>query len=293
MTRRRTWLTSASNLCVFGVASLIGSLRGYTGREPRKRRSGLRHLTARKMTMQRCLSSVVGVQERSGGPASPDARAAGVDLPKAPTRFHFDAPASPGQFQETGNVDVSWRRRHPQDRLFCEIAIHLQVLTRQQATSCMQAQEREAVGQSVATVALAFGYMDQAAVDAVVHQQQRVLERRGEAREVSRMQREVESRAAAGLGVAANGQGGIDAAIAPTDRPPAPRHPSVSGAAPRRDAIESVPAAAARSAEAGSRYSGTFGEARHSGSGAPRNSGFSEARASVAPGDDPQSPIDE
>lgn len=170
---------------------------------------------------------------------------------------------------------------HPQDRLFCEIAIQLQLLTRQQATSCMQAQDREGVGQSVATVAMALGFMDQAAVDAVVHQQQRVLERRREAREASRLQREVESRAAAGIGHG----GGFDAAApaiaaGPTDRPPAPRNPMVSGAAPRRDSVESVPEGVARSAEAGPRYSASSGDARH----IPRHSGFNEIRDDAALG---------
>lgn len=145
---------------------------------------------------------------------------------------------------------------HPQDRLFCEIAVQLQLLTRQQATSCMQAQEREAVGQSVASIALAFGYMDQQAIDTVLHQQQRVLERRREAREASRAQREVESRAAAGLGN--HGQG--DEMAAPTQRPPAPRNPSMSGAAPRRDSLG--PGSHHRGSDPGPRYSGEWSEAQ-------------------------------
>ena len=140
---------------------------------------------------------------------------------------------------------------HPQDRLFCEIAVQLQLLTRQQATSCMQAQEREAVGQSVASIAMAFGYMDQVAVDSVLHQQQRVLDRRREAREASRAQREVESRAAAGFGRPDSG----DLTSHPTQRPPASRQPS---AAPRQSLAPGV-----RSSEAAPpRYSGSWSEAR-------------------------------
>ncbi|HET8939165.1 MAG TPA: ATPase, T2SS/T4P/T4SS family, partial [Polyangiales bacterium] len=88
------------------------------------------------------------------------------------------------------------------------------------------------------------------AIDSVLHQQQRVLERRREAREASRAQREVESRAAAGLG------GSHDELIAPTQRPPAPRNPSVSGSAPRRDSRSP-----GRSSDPGMRYSGEWSEA--------------------------------
>ena len=150
---------------------------------------------------------------------------------------------------------------HPQDRLFCEIAVQLQLLTRQQATSCMQAQEREAVGQSVASIAMAFGYMDQVAVDTVLHQQQRVLDRRREAREASRAQREVESRAAAGLGHYESG----DPAGTPTQRPPASRQPGGSGVPPRQSLAPraSFAPGARQSDEVPPRYSDSWSEAPH------------------------------
>ena len=67
---------------------------------------------------------------------------------------------------------------HPQDRLFCEIAVQLNLLTREQVARCMQMQQREAPGKTIATLATQRGLLDQGAVDRVMHQQQRVLERR-------------------------------------------------------------------------------------------------------------------
>ncbi|MET0389066.1 MAG: ATPase, T2SS/T4P/T4SS family [Polyangiales bacterium] len=85
---------------------------------------------------------------------------------------------------------------HAQDRLFCEIAVQLNLLTREQVTRCMQAQQREEAGKNIATLAVQLGFMHHAAVENVMQQQQRLLERRREAREASRAQREAESRAA-------------------------------------------------------------------------------------------------
>jgi twitching motility protein PilT len=105
--------------------------------------------------------------------------------------------------------------------------------------------------------------MDQVAVDGVLHQQQRVLERRREAREASRAQREVESRAEAGLGAGTHDVDS-DAAVAPTQRPPASRHPSMSGAAPWRESLAPGSSAShapnARSSDPGPRYSGEWAE---------------------------------
>lgn len=86
---------------------------------------------------------------------------------------------------------------HPQDRLFCEIAVQLNVLTREQVARCMKAQQREA-GKNIASLAVSLGFMTQPAVENVMQQQQRLLERRREARHASVVQREAESRAAAG-----------------------------------------------------------------------------------------------
>ncbi|MET0385569.1 MAG: ATPase, T2SS/T4P/T4SS family, partial [Polyangiales bacterium] len=88
---------------------------------------------------------------------------------------------------------------HAQDRLFCEIAVQLNLLTREQVTRCMQAQQRDEAGKNIATLAVSLGFMNQAAVENVMQQQHRLLERRREAREASRVQLEVESRAAAHL----------------------------------------------------------------------------------------------
>lgn len=84
---------------------------------------------------------------------------------------------------------------HPQDRLFCEIAVQLNLLTREQVAACTEGQRRDARGRSVAALALSLGFITQTGVDSVMVQQQRVLDRRREARAASRAQREVESRA--------------------------------------------------------------------------------------------------
>ena len=87
---------------------------------------------------------------------------------------------------------------HPQDRLFCEIAVQLKLLTREQVQQCLHAQERDP-RRNVASIAAQLGFITQPNVEAVMQQQQRVLDRRREARAASRAQREAESRAAAGL----------------------------------------------------------------------------------------------
>lgn len=118
---------------------------------------------------------------------------------------------------------------HPQDRLFCEIAVQLNLLTREQVTRCMQMQQREAGGKTIAVLATSLGLMDQAAVDRVMHQQQRVLERRREARESSRKQREAESRAAAGLPASAEPRESSRSpapSLAPGPRVPRAREPT-------------------------------------------------------------------
>ena len=115
---------------------------------------------------------------------------------------------------------------HPQDRLFCEIAVQLNLLTREQVARCMQMQQREAPGKTIATLATQLGLLDQGAVDRVMHQQQRVLERRREAREASRKQREAESRAAAGLPPAPEQQPPRTSSLAPGPRVPRVREPT-------------------------------------------------------------------
>jgi hypothetical protein len=86
---------------------------------------------------------------------------------------------------------------HPQDRLFCEIAVQLNLLTREQVARCLKAQQHDA-SKNVASLAVAQGFMNAAAVENVLQQQQRLLERRREARNASVVQREAESRASAG-----------------------------------------------------------------------------------------------
>jgi len=140
---------------------------------------------------------------------------------------------------------------HPQDRLFCEIAVQLNLLSREQVARCMQMQQREAGGQTIAALATTLGFLDQAAVDRVMHQQQRVLERRREAREASRRKREAESRAAAGLAPAAASQGEPARAAAPSSsgarvpraREPTPTAPWVQDGQPasRLSGEEAVP----------------------------------------------------
>ncbi|HEY2735007.1 MAG TPA: ATPase, T2SS/T4P/T4SS family [Polyangiales bacterium] len=84
---------------------------------------------------------------------------------------------------------------HPQDRLFCEIAVQLELLTRDQVAECLQTLERDPRGRNISNVATELSFMSRAEVDLVLAQQQRVLDRRREARAASKGQREAESRA--------------------------------------------------------------------------------------------------
>ncbi|HEX4352243.1 MAG TPA: hypothetical protein VHZ95_05000, partial [Polyangiales bacterium] len=86
---------------------------------------------------------------------------------------------------------------HPQDRLFCEIAVQLELLTRDQVAECLQTLERDPRGRNISNVATDLSFMSRAEVELVLAQQQRVLDRRREARAASKGQREAEARAAA------------------------------------------------------------------------------------------------
>ncbi|MEY4577860.1 MAG: hypothetical protein RL701_2563 [Pseudomonadota bacterium] len=123
---------------------------------------------------------------------------------------------------------------HPQDRLFCEIAVQLSLLTREQVARCLKTQQREEAGKTIATLAVALGFMNQAAVENVMQQQQRLLERRREARNASTVQRETESRLAtspqAGNNTNNNSSGGKHEEVG------RPAYPSGSGNAPVRPA---------------------------------------------------------
>jgi twitching motility protein PilT len=89
----------------------------------------------------------------------------------------------------------------------------------------MQSQQRDESGKNIASLAVALGFMNQAAVESVMMQQQRVLDRRREAREASRVQREAESRAEAHLPPAAPdpaGRPGVMGSGVPRRREPTP-----------------------------------------------------------------------
>ena len=67
---------------------------------------------------------------------------------------------------------------HPQDRLFCEIAVQLELLTRDQVAECQRAQHGEGKGRNMATITTALGFLSQAEAETVLQHQQRVLEER-------------------------------------------------------------------------------------------------------------------
>lgn len=67
------------------------------------------------------------------------------------------------------------------DRLFGEIALRLQLLSREQVAACMKAQIDEYPGQPIGEVATALGFMARDDVELVLSHQQRVLERRRDA----------------------------------------------------------------------------------------------------------------
>lgn len=142
---------------------------------------------------------------------------------------------------------------HPQDRLFCEIAVQLNLLTREQVTRCLQAQQREA-SKNIAQLAVSLGLMNQVAVENVMQQQSRLLERRREARNASLVQREAESRLAGSQPIKpgepsrpmSGGSGGQHPAARPVRRDPTPTSRWVSEvpAQNRLRHTDSIPSAA-------------------------------------------------
>jgi twitching motility protein PilT len=86
---------------------------------------------------------------------------------------------------------------HPQDRLFGEIAVQLELLTRAQCAECMRAQQTDPSGRSLGAIAMSLGLLTQESADVVMQHQQRVLDRRREARAAGRALREAEERAQA------------------------------------------------------------------------------------------------
>jgi twitching motility protein PilT len=85
---------------------------------------------------------------------------------------------------------------HPQDRLFCEIAVQLELLTRDQVVECQREQQGVAKGRNIAAITTAMGFLSQSEAELVLSHQQRVLDRRREARAASQDRREIEARAA-------------------------------------------------------------------------------------------------
>jgi twitching motility protein PilT len=86
---------------------------------------------------------------------------------------------------------------HPQDRLFGEIAVQLELLTRSQCAECIRAQQTDPSGRSLGAIAMSLGLLSQEAADVVMQHQQRVLDRRREARAAGRALREAEERSLA------------------------------------------------------------------------------------------------
>jgi twitching motility protein PilT len=125
---------------------------------------------------------------------------------------------------------------HPQDRLFCEIAVQLELLTRDQVSECMQALQRDPRGRNIGAVAISLNFMSQAEADVVLTHQQRVLDRRREARALSKGQRYAEPPGAAR---AAAPRGPAQRAGAPADRAAGP-----AAEAPRMRRRDPTPTAA-------------------------------------------------
>jgi twitching motility protein PilT len=118
---------------------------------------------------------------------------------------------------------------HPQDRLFCEIAVQLELLTRDQVSECMQTLQRDPRGRNIGTIAISLNFMSQAEAEVVLTHQQRVLERRREARALSKGQRPeppgtarpaAPARPAAARGTAPRAGAAADRANAPTAEAP-------------------------------------------------------------------------
>ncbi|HKP55749.1 MAG TPA: ATPase, T2SS/T4P/T4SS family [Polyangiales bacterium] len=110
------------------------------------------------------------------------------------------------------------------DRMFGEIAVRLELLTRDQLAACRKAQA-EAPRRSLAQMALALGFMSEAEIEMVALQQRKVLERRREAREGQReaaavvTQPERPARSAAGAGASMRPQAEARVTSRPADRP--------------------------------------------------------------------------
>ncbi len=69
------------------------------------------------------------------------------------------------------------------DRMFGEIAVRLELLSREQLTACRKAQADGAGQRSLAQLALSLGLMSEAEINLVTQQQRKVIERRREARD--------------------------------------------------------------------------------------------------------------
>ena len=86
-----------------------------------------------------------------------------------------------------------------QDRLFCEIAVQLELLTREQAAECMRTVQRDRGAQTIGAIATGLGFLTPDQVETIFTHLQRVLERRRQVRAASVGQREAEARAVRAL----------------------------------------------------------------------------------------------